>query len=236
MLKLIALAFGIAILGSVVFSTLSFVSSIEVSKRIVAKTVPYQLEGPSTRALLVLGDSTAVGVGAEKPEDTVAALLANRIAATAVENRAVSGATTADLLAQVKQASLSRYEAILIQIGANDIIRLRGTDEATKNLREALLALPSARKVFLMTAGDVGRAKLFPFYVRGLHSGTNASYRDAFQTVAAEVGVLYIDLYEDSLVDPFVVEPEQYFAKDGLHPSSKGYAHWFGILMKEGGL
>ena len=59
--------------------------------------------------MLVLGDSTAVGIGAMRPEESVAGRVSNFLNADRVENYAVSGAVTNDLNEQMKNAALPKY-------------------------------------------------------------------------------------------------------------------------------
>ena len=93
---------------------------IQVSAGLVAEVRPYE-NATGTVSVLVLGDSTAVGVGSPSDE-SVAGRLGEYLHAS-VENHAVSGAVTADLPGQIAKAQKQHYDLILIQIGANDIIR-----------------------------------------------------------------------------------------------------------------
>ena len=51
-----------------------------------------------------------------------------------------------------------------------------------------------------------------------------------FIEVAAESGVMYVDLFEEPEADVFLAEPKKYLAIDGLHPSKEGYAYWYKTL------
>jgi lysophospholipase L1-like esterase len=77
--------------------------------------------------ILVLGDSTAVGTGATRAEDSTAGRLAQKYPNSEVTNLAVNGLKIAGLESILKNMDASqnhRYNIVLIQIGANDIIRL----------------------------------------------------------------------------------------------------------------
>lgn len=179
------------------------------------------------KTLLVLGDSTGVGVGADTAEETVAGRLSSYIGATHVENYAVSGATVADLGAQLEKATLSAYDTILIQIGGNDIIFFHDAKRTAQRLDIFMMTLPDAKQVILMTAGNVGGATIFPLIVRPFHTWTNKAFHKWFSKVAIRRHAVYVNLYEEPEFDLFLKYPERYLSSDGLHPSSEGYGLWF---------
>ena len=229
-LTLILLA-SLVVLG-ILYSLYVFYTQVQIAKALVKAAVPYHRNSSDTRVtLLVLGDSTGVGVGAARPEDTVAGRLASKMGATSVENYSVSGAVVADLAGQLAQAKFKTYSTILLQIGANDIMWFHNVEQSGKTLAAALAQLPLADNVYIMSAGNIGAATLIPFYVRPFHAILNMKYHEEFAKVAAVVGAQYVNLYTAPTTDPFVLEPKKYFSKDGLHPSSEGYGVWFEKLV-----
>ncbi len=229
--------YALAILACVaLYYGISIYRKIEISKQLIEKSTLFSLVSDDrTKTMLILGDSTAVGVGAEKKEDTTAGRLAAHIGATYAENYSVSGAKVADLQSQISQAKLDHYSVILIHIGANDIIRFRSVKKSGEELRQAMQSLPEADKVLVATAGNVGGATFFPWFIRPLHTMINRTYHEAFSKIVGEEGGIYVNFYEDPKTDPFVKDPATYLAADGLHPSSDGYRLWHErILTKIG--
>lgn len=205
-----------------------FYLTVQVSKRIIDATVPFQKSGEGTEnAILVLGDSTAVGIGAARAEESVAGRVSQYLAADSVENYAVSGALTKELSAQRERAQLAQYRLILIQTGGNDIIRFTPAARAGEDLRRVIRTLPRADKVVIISAGDVGGATLFPWPVRPFHTHLNNQYHEAFSKIAAEEGVTYVNFGNSPATRQINEKPEVYLAADGLHPSSEGYRLWF---------
>src|SRR4051812_3988360 len=99
-----------------------FYIRLRVSRELVRSTKGFQnISDDHTKSLLVIGDSTGVGVGASRPEESIAGLLSSVMGATYTENVAVSGSVVADLAAQIERAQLEHYNMILVQIGANNI-------------------------------------------------------------------------------------------------------------------
>ena len=83
--------------------------------------------------LVLLGDSSALGVGVDRLEDTIGGQLANLLAEGPTGRRVhlssvgVSGSRSTDLATQVARALLGeRPDVALILIGANDATGLRG--------------------------------------------------------------------------------------------------------------
>jgi lysophospholipase L1-like esterase len=188
------------------------------------------ISSDTTKPLLVLGDSTAVGVGAAKPEDSIAGLTSTYINATYVENYAVSGATTSDVFSQLEHAKLSTYDTILLQVGGNDIIRFHDVATTAKELSNLLQQLPESKHVYITSVGNVGDATFFPFFIRPFHDSLNIKYHTAFAKIAKQHGATYINLNQQSQTARFIAEPKTYYASDGLHPSSDGYRLWFEII------
>lgn len=204
---------------------------VTTSGFLVADAIPFSAIGQG-KSMLVLGDSTAVGVGATRPEESLAGLVAQEANIAWVENYAVSGARVHDLSVQIARAQRDRYDIVLVQIGANDIIRFTPASSSAALLEEVLITLPESGKTLLLTAGNVGGAVLFPLPLRPLYERRTLQYHEAFADVAAMFGITYINLYTPPREDPFVREPERYLAKDGLHPSSEGYGVWFKEVKK----
>lgn len=192
------------------------------------EAAPFSSES-GTVALLVLGDSTAVGVGA-KAEESVAGRLSRRLNAS-VENYAISGATTRDIAAQFSLAKKDKYDLVLLQVGANDVIRFSNLETLRKDISQVLGDVSSvSNRVVLLTAGKVGNAPFFPRPFAWLWTKRAALVREHFITAAHEHGAAYVDLFV--LDDGFDVEPEKFYARDGLHLSGEGYAFWYAEVMK----
>lgn len=227
-LQLVEIVAVIAVLIYVSYWGANTFFKARASKALMENPTPYHRPSDDRRfSLLVLGDSTAVGIGADKPEDSVPGLLAHFVGATHVENYAVVGAGVEDLPSQVSKAQLTRYDLILLMTGGNNILAFDDVRWAGRTLGEVIAELPQAGKVILMSAGNAGGATIFPPPVRFFHTQTNKRYHQEFERVAHAWGALYVNLYEPKGQDPFLDNPGFYLSEDGLHPSSEGYRLWF---------
>jgi lysophospholipase L1-like esterase len=210
-----------------------FFYKYQISKKLIGNATAYQKKGDDhSMDILVLGDSTGVGVGASRPEDSIAGRLATLLGATYVENRAVSGAQVADMQVQLNEASLQKYNVILIQVGANDVTHFHSAKKSADTLAPIIEKASSLSKhVYVMLAGNVGATTNFPPPLRPIYTSLTLQYHQEFAKMAASEGATYINLYEPPATDPFTANPAKYLAEDGFHPSSAGYELWFGRLQ-----
>jgi lysophospholipase L1-like esterase len=220
-----------ALLVYIAYQGIRVMRLMRIGRTLSAQTRAYKREHGEI-SLLAIGDSTVVGVGAENPKDSLPGRCSSLLNAS-VENYAKSGAVVSDLLSQLAQAKRARYDLILVQIGGNDVIRLRSLTRTQKVLDDSLCAI-SARstRVVLLLAGRIGKAPLFPRFIIGpLLISRAAALRARFIESAERRGVLYVDLLLPSKV--FNTDPERYYAKDMLHLSGDGYGVWF-AAVKDG--
>jgi len=226
-----ALILVVIVVAYVAYEAVRIHPLLRASARLIESGKPFtRVKGES--AMLILGDSTAVGVGAAAREDTVAGRIAALHPEWAVENYAVSGARIKDLKGQFAKAERDRYVLTVIHIGANDIIRFQSAPHAIADLEPALQLITSkSNKVIFLTAGNVGGAKFFPSILNPFYHRRTLQYHAAFEALAERVGVSYVNLYTSPEEDLFLKDSGRYFSADGLHPSSEGYRLWFERIM-----
>ncbi|MEK7612414.1 MAG: GDSL-type esterase/lipase family protein [Patescibacteria group bacterium] len=178
--------------------------------------------------ILVLGDSTAVGIGAERPEDSTAGRLAQLYPGAEVINLAMSGQRISGLEEILAKREDEHFDIVLIQIGANDIIRLTSMEDIESGIESILTRSKKfGGKIIFLHSGNVGDAKFFPWYVRPILSKRSLQVRDIYKRKASVHGVLYVDLIDSQVSEKFKESPDLYYASDLLHLSSEGYALWY---------
>lgn len=209
------------------YSAFSFYKKVRISRTIAERTVPFRLVGERTLSLLVLGDSTGVGVGARTPEESLAGLAATAVGATAVDNFSITGARVRDLAKEVQEIRREKYNYILVGIGGNDVTHFGDPDESAAHLKVILEGLPKHDRLVVYMAGNLGATQLFPSFLNGRYTRLTQAFHKAFNAAVNDAGGIYVNLYRDAAVDEFIKDPKRYFAADGFHPSSDGYALWF---------
>lgn len=183
--------------------------------------------------LLVLGDSTAAGVGVSDQVDGLPGRLAIALAARldrdgvprGIAWRAVgrNGATTHDLLADyVDEAFAEPYDLMFLSIGANDALTMRSAGAYARNLRQ-LLRLSRAHQpdalVLVSSMPSFGQFDLLPDPLRtSLLRHAHSLERSGRLVVADDPH------WRMSSRPPAYVEG--FFADDDFHPGVVGYREW----------
>ena len=205
---------------------------------ISASSSAFQAQNPAASyTILVIGDSTGVGTGAQNPRDSVAGRIFRDHPYVRIENLSQNGARMAEVITQIDAARERTYHLILIQAGGNDI--LRWTDLALlEGLTEKILsaARSRARHVIFMSTGNVGLAPAFFWPLDRIYTARTRVVRSLFMKLSDAAGVTYIDLFRDRSDDPFLVEPHRSYAADFLHPASVGYGYWYRELKRQANL
>lgn len=180
-------------------------------------------------SLVLLGDSTAAGLGVERTEQTLGVLLAVGLAELAgrpirLTSVAVIGAESAHLGDQVGRALGAEPDAAIIMIGGNDVTHRIRTSVSAGHLEQAVRRLRTAGvQVVVGTCPDLGTIEPIPRPLRW--AARRLSRRlAAVQTIATvEAGGRTVSI--GSILGPeFAADPRVMFAEDRFHPSAAGYA------------
>jgi len=179
--------------------------------------------------LLLLGDSVAAGLGAEKPKHTLGGRLARGIAVNAersvrLRTAAVVGSESSMLAAQL--ASLPpayRPDVAVVVVGGNDVTHRVPVAESVRHLAEAIDHLRArGAEVVVGTCPDLGALRPVPQPLRALGSRASRQLADAQRAVALERGARVVSLAH--VVGPFfITNPGEMFSLDRFHPSAHGY-------------
>ena len=198
-------------------------------RRLAARSAAYEAKPPRARArVLVLGDSTAVGVGAAAAEESMAGLLSARFPDAEIVNHAFNGARLRDLaaLAERLPASRRRFDLALLLAGGNDVLRLTQRHSLVGDAGRLLRRLQHlARHTVWMGCADVGRSPAFLPPWSWWLSRRTARTMGLLAHEARAQGACFIDLTRG---------PPQGlgFASDGVHPDSGSYRRCFEVLMQ----
>lgn len=223
-MKLTAILLPLSALAYVLFALVRVARLIRIAAALTADARSFTNTNGAL-SVLVLGDSTAVGVGTKQPEKSVAGRLSGLLNAR-IENCARSGAVVSDLLQQLNHAQHGHYDLVLIQAGGNDIIRFRPLLESNAHMDRTLTALAdTSDRIILLTAGRIGLAPFFPKLVAPLFTRRSLTLRSLFTETARKHNTLYIDLFGTS--NTFNADPDRFYAADMLHLSGDGYGVWF---------
>ncbi len=179
--------------------------------------------------LLVLGDSIAAGLGAERAKHTLGGRLARGIAKRAgrsvrLRTGAVVGSESSMLAAQVDALPPAyRPDVAVVVVGGNDVTHRVPVAESVRHLGAAVDALRArGAEVVVGTCPDLGALRPVPQPLRALGSRASRQLADAQRAVALERGARVVSLAH--VVGPFfITNPDEMFSLDRFHPSAHGY-------------
>ncbi|WP_018351662.1 SGNH/GDSL hydrolase family protein [Longispora albida] len=175
--------------------------------------------------LVMLGDSSAAGLGVDHPAQTPGALIAASLGVP-VEYRcfAVVGAESGHLAAQIELASAHPMDIAIIVIGGNDVTHGVRPALAVRLLADAVRALRElGAEVVVGTCPDLGTIQPIQPPLRWVARQWSRQLA-AMQTRAVEAaGGRAVQL--GALLGPeFAAAPAEMFSADRFHPSAAGYA------------
>lgn len=187
--------------------------------------------------LLVLGDSVAAGLGAERRKETLGGRLAKGMARrmrrpVRLRTAAVVGAESPDLAAQLAGLpdGYAPHVAVIV-VGGNDVTHRLPIAVSTQHLRDTILHLRrQGTEVVVGTCPDLGALRPVPQPLRRLISSVSRRLAEAQAETARSAGARPVDLRR--AVGPmFFDDPDAMFSLDRFHPSPLGYRRTAEVLL-----
>ena len=200
----------------------------------------------ASRGVVLLGDSIAVSAGVTQAGDTLGAHLARLIehgsptpGGTRVTSFAVSGATSRSLDAQLAQLrsfdGLANVDQVLVSVGGNDVLTFTGLRAFQSRLNDALLGIQELRphvRTGLVEVPPMGNATVIPKRLRGVLEARAVEVRRIQHEATSRSGASLIET--SHLYGVNGTPPVDHVARDGFHPSSRGYAHAAARFIEQG--
>lgn len=161
--------------------------------------------------IVVLGDSAAAGSGlpaGHRFTDQLELALRAKGQSAAVANAGVDGDTAAGGLARLSRSVPDDTDAVILELGANDM--LRGNDpNVTRTALVEIIRNLEARRIVVLLCGMRIRTKFGEEYKK--------AFAAMFSGLAGEHNVLFYPAFDDAYVDD-----AQLKLLDGLHPNEAG--------------
>lgn len=186
---------------------------------------------------VVLGDSTAAGVGTDY-ESGIAVQTARELArrhAVTMVNLGVSGARMRDVREQqLAEAAALRPDVVLLSAGANDVTHLTRIRSVRADLRAIVRELTAANpevRIVITGAPDMGSPPRMPRWLRGVATRRSRVMNRMFRAEAAAEGLLFAEIAERA--GPRFRGDFSLYADDGFHPNDRGYATWLPLLNEK---
>jgi len=179
-------------------------------------------------SLLLVGDSSAAGVGAPSQD---AALMGQLIGELQHDTRlrwrveAKSGATTASTLTRMEHVAPERFDVVVVALGVNDITRgLNLTRLLARRARlyRLLKTHFHAKRIIASGLPPVGNFPLLPQPLRWTLGRQTGRFDTALLAQARALGVDYM---------PFTIPyRRELMASDGFHAAPEAYHLWARLL------
>jgi len=222
-----------------VFQAVRMLFKLTLNKIYGISTKPFSTNNIDfKRRVLVLGDSTAVGTGASRPEDTISGRFARDYPDSQILNMAENGGLVRDVCGQIDKVSEQVFDLVILSVGGNDVwhlTRLSKIKDHLNNVLPKLVAMSNGRVIFLIY-NNIGSAPIFPFVMRGFLKRRCIKIQNVIKEVSYKNKVPTIDLFsDDSGRNPFLDDSvnAELFAPDGIHPSSEGYKLWYNRMWRK---
>ncbi|WP_421915530.1 arylesterase [Mesorhizobium sp.] len=168
-----------------------------------ARAEPFRIVG--------FGDSLMAGFGLGPDQgftDKLAAALRAKGHDVTVANAGVSGDTTSGGLARLDWSVPDGTQLVILELGANDMLRGVSPDITRKNLDDMLARLKQ-RKIPVLLAGMRAAPNLGP------------DYQGAFDTIFPDLAAKYGTALYPFFLDGVAAQPALQL-EDGMHPNAQG--------------
>lgn len=186
-------------------------------------------QGPVLR-LLVLGDSSAAGVGAGAQDQALAGRLVADLARDFTVHwrlEARTGLTSAQMLERLLQRDLGPVDVAVTALGVNDVAH-QVSPRRFRDLQRAIAALLLRQGAQQVWRSGLPPMERFPLLPRPLRNVLGAQARKLDRVLEAEsIAPLYRLPFDAAHLDPAML------ARDGFHPGPAIYAEWARQLARE---
>lgn len=236
-LEYLAVGLCVLITATLLYQAVRILRYALISTLQSKRTVPFSIEHVgATKRFLVIGDSTAKGVGAKDPHNSVPGRLAADFPFASIENRARSARGMQYMLTLLRQLETETtqknerksYDVLVIMGGGIDVAYMRSLKAQRQQFIELLgIARRLAGHVLVIAPYNTGHMPSIQFPWSRLLAYRSALAEQMFKEVAKSEHVALASLYAPS--DVFVANPRGLRSPDLSHPNDEGY----GILYAE---
>jgi lysophospholipase L1-like esterase len=185
---------------------------------------------------VILGDSTAAGVGADYQKgiavQTTAELSKTRT--VTMTNLGVSGARIHDVLTeQLSRAEALKPDVVLLAVAPNDVTHLTCISSMRRDLLAIVSRLRAANpNVAIVVTGsaDMSTPPRIPRLLRGIAGARARAVNRMFVDVAKKERLTFAPIAAET--GPLFRKDPSLFGPDRFHPNERGYAVWTAVINR----
>lgn len=183
-------------------------------------------EGTPTRRVLVLGESTAAGVGVETHDQGLASQLAKQLHQRTGQTIAwhtfgINGIRLGTLIRKIETAELPEADVVLLSMGVNDTTGFTPRFRFRRQLRELrrLIASRYCGPLLLLNVPPMHLFTALPSPLRYVVGWRARQLDRVYQHLAGKAPADFVYLDYPTVTNPALL------ASDGYHPGPEGYAY-----------
>jgi lysophospholipase L1-like esterase len=233
-LKIAAALALVALVAVITYQYIRIKRLIDKGQALAKTTQAFERIDPGADfSMLLIGDSSAVGVGAATPEESVAGRFGAAHPAISITNRGRNGERVSGLVRTFTPdvTKDKHYDLLLIQIGGNDVTHFTNLKQVEADLKTVLeRAKTISQNVFVINGGDFITAPIWPWPINRIFSWRYHKIRDLFLKTVPANGATYVDVFAYEEANPVPGPHWDFYAVDGFHPNGLSYQEWFKAL------
>jgi lysophospholipase L1-like esterase len=181
-------------------------------------------QGPGLR-LLIIGDSSAVGVGTSHQEEALLGHMRKRLSQTNTVYWSVdakTGATTADTIAHLEDRAPQKFDIVSVSLGVNDVTARVPLTEWLQQFAILLQLVDLKFQADVICVSGIPPIRYFPLLpqpLRWVLGAQAARFNRALRKlVSNRTGCRFIEMNFEHNVSQM--------SPDGFHPGPKIYSEW----------
>ena len=185
---------------------------------------------------VILGDSTAAGVGADYQKGIAVQSTAelSKTHTVSMTNLAVSGARIHDVLIdQLPRAEALKPDLVLLAVAPNDVTHLTSIHSMRRDLIAIVSRLRASNpKVAIVVTGsaDMSTPPRIPRLLRGLAGARSRAVNRMFVDEVKKERLTFAPIAAET--GPIFRKDPSLFGPDRFHPNERGYAVWTAVINR----
>jgi lysophospholipase L1-like esterase len=199
---------ALAIIAATAFITprlTALMRAVRAGKGIADHSRPFERQRRNaTVTLLVVGDSSAVGTGADTPEQSIAGRLAAIRPWVDIVNRGCNGARMRETHRQLESTGVGSFDAVLVHAGANDVLRWTPLSRLRSETDRALAVASRMSKTVIVTnTANFGLSPVLFAPLSWLATRRLRKVRAILQDAARKHGASFVDFFRERREEVF---------------------------------
>ena len=181
-------------------------------------------KGPILR-LLIIGDSSAMGVGTSHQEEALLGQIRKRLSQTNTLYWSVdakNGATTAETIDRIRKGKKKKFDVVSVSLGVNDVTKLVPFSVWKRRFLSLIKIIELKFQADIIYISGVPQMQYFPLLPQPLRwvvgAQANRFHRALRKIVINRAGCRFIEMNFDPDISRM--------SSDGFHPGPKIYAEW----------